>query len=122
LKIKRLALPDANIQSVFGQMIAERQKYAAQYIAEGERDSAIIVSEASARAAEIIAQGRFEAAEIDAETEKRIAEIYGDAYNANSRLFIFLKKLIALENSVSPDTVLIMRASESPFDVITGMN
>jgi membrane protease subunit HflC len=122
LKIKRLALPDANIQSVFGQMIAERQKFAAQYIAEGERDSAIIVSEAAARAAEIIAQGRFEAAEIDAETEKRIAEIYGDAYNTNSRLFIFLKKLIALENSVSPDTVLIMRASESPFDVITGMN
>jgi membrane protease subunit HflC len=122
LKIKRLALPDANIQSVFGQMIAERQKYAAQYVAEGERDSAIIVSEATARSAEIIAQGRFEAAEIDAETEKRIAEIYGEAYNTNSRLFIFLKKLIALENSVSPDTILIMRASESPFDVLTGMN
>jgi len=122
LKIKRLALPDANIQSVFGQMIAERQKYVSQYIAEGERDSAIIVSEAAARAAEIIAQGRLEASQIDAETERRIAEIYGEAYNTNSSLFIFLKKLIALENSVSPDTVLIMRASESPFDIITGIN
>jgi membrane protease subunit HflC len=122
LKIKRLALPDANIQSVFGQMIAERQKYVSQYIAEGERDSAIIVSEAAARAAEIIAQGRLEASQIDAETERRIAEIYGEAYNANSSLFIFLKKLIALENSVSPDTVIIMRASESPFDIITGIN
>jgi membrane protease subunit HflC len=122
LKIKRLALPDANIQSVFGQMIADRQKYVSQYMAEGERDAAIIVSESAAKAAEIIAQGRLEASEIDAETEKRIAEIYGEAYNANSRLFIFLKKLIALENSVSPDTILIMRASESPFDVITGMN
>ena len=122
LKIKRLALPDANIQSVFGQMIAERQKYVSQYVAEGERDSAIIISEAAARAAEIIAQGRLEASQIDAETERRIAEIYGEAYNTNSSLFIFLKKLIALENSVSPDTVLIMRASESPFDIITGIN
>jgi membrane protease subunit HflC len=122
MKNKRLALPDENIQSVFDQMKKKKKKYVSQYVAEGERDSAIIVSEASARAAEIIAQGRLEAAEIDAETEKKIAEIYGDAYNANSRLFIFLKKLIALENSVSPDTILIMRASESPFDVITGMN
>jgi membrane protease subunit HflC len=122
LKIKRLALPDANIQSVFGQMIADRQKYVSQYMAEGERDSAIIISESSARAAEIIAQGRLEASEIDAETEKKIAEIYGEAYDKNSKLFVFLKKLIALENSVSPETILIMRASESPFDVITGMN
>jgi len=122
IKIKRLALPDANIQSVFGQMIAERQKFVSQYIAEGERDSAIILSEAQARAAEIIALGRAEASGIDAETERRIAEIYGEAYNTNSRLFIFLKKLIALENSVNPDTVLIMRSSESPFDIITGMN
>jgi len=122
IKIKRLALPDANIQSVFGQMIAERQKFVSQYIAEGERDSAIILSEAQARAAEIIALGRAEASGIDADTERRIAEIYGEAYNTNSRLFIFLKKLIALENSVNPDTVLIMRSSESPFDIITGMN
>jgi membrane protease subunit HflC len=122
LKIKRLALPDTNIRTVFGQMIADRQKYVSQYMAEGERDSAIITSEAAARAAEIIAQGRLEASEIDAETEKKIAEIYGEAYNINSKLFIFLKKLIALENSVSTETILIMRASESPFDVITGMN
>jgi membrane protease subunit HflC len=120
LKIKRLALPDANIQSVFGQMIADRQKYVSQYLAEGERDAAIIISEAEARAAEIIAQGRLEASEIDAETERRVVEIYGEAYDKNTELFIFLKKLIALENSVNPDTILIMRASESPFDIITG--
>jgi len=120
--IKRLALPDSNLYSVFDQMTAERRRFVSQYISEGNRDAAIIVSEAAARASEIIASGRLEAAQIDAETERRIAEIYGDAYNMNSRLFIFLKKLIALENSVNPDTILIMRASESPFDIITGMN
>jgi len=120
LRIKRIALPDANIQSVFNQMTADRQKYVSQYLAEGERDSAIIVSEAQAQAAEIIAQGMLEASEIDAETERRIAEIYGEAYDKNSELFIFLKKLIALENSVNPNTTIIMRAGESPFDIITG--
>jgi len=120
LKIKRLGFPDANIASIYEQMIADRQKIASQYTAEGERDSAIIISEANAEAAKIIAQGKLEASEIDAETERMIAEIYGEAYDKNSELFIFLKKLIALENSANPDTILIMRSDESPFDVLIG--
>jgi len=122
LKIKRLALPEANIKSVFNQMIGDRQKYVSQFVAEGERDSAIITGEADARAAEIYAQGKLEASKIDAETERMVARIYGEAYDRNSRLFVFLKKLIALENSVNADTTIIMRANESPFDVITGSN
>jgi len=120
LRIKRIALPDANIRSVFEQMIADRQRFVSQYLSEGERDAAIIASEAEATAAETIARGMLEASEIDAETEKRIAEIYGEAYDRNAELFIFLKDLIALENSVNPDTIIVMRASESPLDVITG--
>jgi len=119
LRIKRLALPEANIKSVFNQMIADRQKYVSQFIAEGERDAAIITGEADARAAEIYAQGKLEASQIDAETERMVARIYGEAYDRNSRLFVFLKKLLALENSVNADTTIIMRANESPFDIIT---
>ena len=122
LKIKRLALPEANVKSVFNQMIADRQKYVSQFVAEGERDSAIITGEADARAAEIYAQGKLEASQIDAETERMIARIYGEAYDRNPRLFVFLKKLIALENSVNADTTIIMRVNESPFDIITGSN
>lgn len=118
LKIKRLAFPTANMSSIFEQMIADRQKYITQYISEGERDSSIIISEANAQAAEILASGQLEASQIDAETEKLIAEIYGDAYDENSELFIFLKKLIALENSVNPDTVIIVKAENSPFDIL----
>lgn len=118
LKIKRLAFPTANMSSVFEQMIADRQKYISQYLSEGERDSSIIISEANAQAAEILAAGQFEASRIDAETERLIAEIYGDAYDENSELFIFLKKLIALENAVNEDTVIIMKSENSPFDIL----
>lgn len=122
LKLKRIALPDANVQSVLSQMIADRQRYATQLIAEGERDSAIIISQANAEAAEIIARGKLEASTINAETERQIAEIYGAAYDQNSELFIFLKKLIALENSVNENTVIIMKGDEAPFDIINGLN
>jgi len=120
LRFRRLALPYTNVLSVFEQMIADRQRYVSRYLSEGERDAAIIISEAEARAAEIIAQGRLEASIIEAETERRVTEIFGEAYDRNPQLFVFLKNLIALENSVNPDTTIIMRASESPFNVITG--
>ncbi|MCL2373902.1 MAG: protease modulator HflC [Treponema sp.] len=119
LRFRRLALPHANILSVFEQMIADRQRHVSRYLTEGERDAAIIISEAEAQAAEIIAQGRLEASMIEAETERLVNEIYGEAYDRNPQLFAFLMNLIALENSVNPDTVIIMRASESPFGVIT---
>ena len=86
------------------------------------RDAAAIKSEADAKAAEIVAEGKAEAAKINAETEKRIAEIYGEAYDENAELFVYLKKLIALENSVSPDTVIIMNAENSAFDILNQQN
>ena len=118
--IKRVALPNANVQSIFEQMRADRQRYVSQYLAEGERDAAIIISEAEALAAEIIATGMLQASEIDAETQRQVAAIYAEAYNRNPELFVFLTNLIALENSVNQDTTIIMRANESPFAVITG--
>lgn len=122
LKIKRIALPNANVTSVLEQMVADRQKYITQLTSEGERDAAIIMSEADAQAAEIIAAGQLSAAAIDAETERMVATIYSSAYKKNPTLFAFLKKLIALEKSVSEDTVLIMRGDEGPYQVIYDMD
>ncbi|MDR2174680.1 MAG: protease modulator HflC [Synergistaceae bacterium] len=120
VRIKRLALPNANVESVFEQMRTERQKYVTQLLSEGERDAAIIRSRADADAARIIADGQAQAAVIEAETEKRVAEIYAGAYEKNPELFTFLKRLTALEESVGGNTVLIMDSEESPFSVLTG--
>lgn len=118
VRLKRIALPDDNLQSVLDQMIADREKQVTKLLSEGKRDAAAITSEADAKAAEIVANGQTEAAKINAETEKRIAEIYGEAYDANAELFVYLKKLIALENSVSADTVIVMNAEDSAFDIL----
>ncbi len=122
VRIKRIALPDTNLQSVLEQMIADREKQVTKLLSEGKRDAAAIISEADAKAAELVANGKLEAAKIDAETEKKIAEIYGEAYDENAELFVYLKKLIALENSVSADTVIIMNAEDSAFDILSPDN
>lgn len=118
VRIKRIALPEDNLQSVLDQMIADREKQVTKLLSEGRRDAAQITAEADAKAAQIVADGKKEAAKINAETEKKIAAIYGEAYDANAQLFVYLKKLIALENAVSADTVIIMNAEDSAFDIL----
>ena len=55
LRIKRIGLPATNVQNVFAQMQADRQKYIDQLLAEGERDARIIRSESDAEVAAIVA-------------------------------------------------------------------
>ncbi len=120
LRIKRLGLPTTNVQSVFTQMQAERQKYIDQLLAEGERDAKIIKSESDAEAAQIIAEGREQAAQINAETEREVAQIYADAHTQDPELYKFLRKLAALEASVDENTVMIIEMDQAPFDVLAG--
>ena len=107
LRIKRVGLPATNVQSVFGQMQAE-----------GERYAQIIRSESDAEAAAIVAQGRESAAAINAETEREVASIYAGAHSQDPQLYEFLRKLAALENSVDENTVMIITTDTPPFDVL----
>lgn len=118
LRIKRVGLPATNVQSVFGQMQADRQKYIDQLLAEGERDAQIIRSESDAEVAAIVAQGRESAAAINAETEREVASIYANAHSQDPQLYEFLRKLAALENSVDENTVMIITTDTPPFDVL----
>lgn len=118
LRLKRVGLPSTNVQSVFGQMQADRQKYIDQLLAEGERDAQIIRSESDAEVAAIVAQGRESAAAINAETEREVAAIYANAHSQDPELYAFLRKLAALENSVDENTVMIVTTDTPPFDVL----
>jgi membrane protease subunit HflC len=118
VKIKRLALPTANVETVFEQMSADRQKAVTQLLSEGERDAAILRSQADVDAARIIADAQNEAAAIDAQTEQESASIYAEAYARNPELFVLLNQLSALENSVNDNSVLVVDAQESPFRIL----
>ena len=118
VKVKRLGLPYANVESVFEQMSTDRQKYVTQLLAEGERDATIIRSQADTDAAQIIAEGQMEAAAIEAETERQVSEIYLSAYEKNPELFTMLRQLNALDGNVSENTTLVMNSDESPFSVL----
>lgn len=116
--LKRLGLPEANIQQVFQQMRAERQQYAARFRAEGQRDAAEIRNEADVKVAKLRAEGMEEAAKIIGETETKVAKIYADAHSANPDFFSFLRRINSLEKIIGANATMILRTDTAPFDVL----
>ncbi len=118
VSILRLSLPDVNLQSVFDQMKADRQKEIDQIVAQAERDANKIITDADARAAEIIAKGTTDAAELKAKTETEVARIYAEAQAANLELYQFLRQLDTVAGSVGASTTMVVRTDEYPFNVL----
>ncbi len=118
VSMMRLSLPDVNLQSVFDQMRADRQKEIDTIIAAAERDANKIITGANAEAAEIIAKGTTDAAELKAKTETEVARIYAEAQAANLELYRFLRQLDTVAGSVGEGTTLIVRTDEYPFSVL----
>lgn len=118
VNILRISLPNANLESVFAQMRADRQKDIDTIIANAQRDANKIKADADAEASKIIADGQTEAAAIKAKTETEVAQIYASAQAANVELYKFLQELDTVVASVNKDTVLVVTADSYPFNVL----
>ena len=119
VRILRLSLPDTNLESVFEQMRADRQKEIDIILANADKEASKIESNASADASEIEAAGKNEAAAIKAQTEAEVARIYAEAQKANIELYKFLQNLDTMVNSVNSSTILVVKANEYPFNILT---
>ncbi len=119
VSILRLSLPDTNLKSVFEQMSADRQKDIDIIIANAKAEANKIKTDADTEAAKIRAEGVTKAAEIKAKTETDVAKIYGEAQKANIELYKFLKDLDTIVASVNETSVLVVKANEYPFSVLT---
>lgn len=119
VSILRLSLPDTNLQSVYEQMAADRQKDIDAILAQAQLEATQITTDAVKEAAQIIAEGTTEAAQIKAETETEVARIYAEAQAANMELYQFLMNLDTMIASVNDSTVLVVKADEYPFNVLT---
>ncbi|MGI6167742.1 MAG: SPFH domain-containing protein [Eubacteriales bacterium] len=119
ISILRLSLPDTNLESVFEQMKADRQKDIDTILANAQHQANKIIADADAEAAAIIADGTTAAAEINAKTETEVAKIYAEAQAANLELYRFLKQLDTLIASVGESTILVVKADEYPFSILT---
>ena len=119
VSILRLSLPNENLNAVFEQMRADREKDIDIILAEAQKAANKITTGADTEASGIINQGVTDAAKIKAETETEVAKIYASAQSANMELYKFLKNLDTLASSVNNSTVLVVKANEYPFNILT---
>ncbi len=119
VSILRISLPGTNLESVFAQMTVDRQKDIDAIIAQAQLESTQITTDAQKEAAQITAEGNTEAAQIKAATETEVARIYAEAQAANLELYQFLMNLDTLAASINENTVLVVKADEYPFNVLS---
>ncbi len=119
VSILRLLLPDTNLDSVFEQMRADRQKDIDIIISNATTEAKKITTAADAEAAKIKAEGVTQAAQIKAQTETDVAKIYAEAQAANIELYKFLTNLDTVVASVNDSSVLVVKADEYPFSVLS---
>lgn len=119
VSILRISLPDQNLESVFEQMKAERQKDIDTILAQAQRDANIIMQDADTESSAIIAEGTTTAGDIQAETEKEVARIYAEAQASNIELYQFLRNLDTLVASTNSESILVVKADTYPFNILT---
>jgi membrane protease subunit HflC len=108
--LRQLYLPEANRQSVFERMKAERGKIAKQFRSEGERDANRMIAEADREKTRIAAAADQEAARIKAGGEAGAMGIYADAFSRDPAFYKFLRTLQAYETFLDDQTTLFLPA------------
>ncbi|MBE6555040.1 MAG: protease modulator HflC [Ruminococcaceae bacterium] len=119
VSILRLSLPDENLDAVFEQMRADREKEIDIILANADMEANKITTGADTEAAEITSKGEIDAAKIRAETESAVAAIYAAAQKENLELYRFLQNLDTIVSSVNSSTILVVKADEYPFNILT---
>ena len=118
VSILRISLPNTNLESVFQQMRADRQKDIDTILAKAQAEADKITSDANTQYTEIVSNAQIQAAEINAKTQAEVAKIYAAAQAANMELYQFLKELDTIVASVAYDTVLVVTADSYPFNIL----
>ncbi|MEO0593516.1 MAG: protease modulator HflC [Myxococcota bacterium] len=115
---KRLSLPEGNTRSVFDQMRAERQQYAARHTAEGEREAAKIRADTNLEVAVVRAEANEKSAQIRGEAEAEAARIYSEAHSLDPEFYRFMRSLESMKKVLGKKSTVVLRTDSAPFEVL----
>lgn len=117
VKMKRLAFPEQNKQSVFDRMRAERERMAKKYRSEGEEEAIKIRAEADKQRQELLAQAYMEAEQIRGEGDAQAMKIYGRAYNADPEFYKLLRTLESYKKFFDDKTTVILSSDSELLEL-----
>ena len=115
IQIHRTTLPNANVESTYARMQADRAKMAQQLRSEGVEEYNKAVAAADLEARQIEAAAISEAGEIRAQADAEAAEIYAQSYAVDPEFYAYWRALQALEKSIGEDATLVLDQNNPLF-------
>ncbi|MBD3349533.1 MAG: protease modulator HflC [Candidatus Eisenbacteria bacterium] len=118
VRMKRLAFPEQNKQSVFDRMRAERSRIAMRYRSEGEEEAIRIRAEADRERQEILAEAYREAETIRGRGDAEAAKVYAEAFSADPDFYEFTRKLESYGKFLDEKTTVILSSDSDLLDLL----
>lgn len=107
-QIRVLNFPEANKQSVYDRMSAEREQMAQKYRAEGSEQASNIRSDAEKEQQLILAEAYKKEQQIKGEGDAEAIRIYGEAFQKDPDFYEFIRTLETYEKTIDGNTTLIL--------------
>ena len=107
-QIKVLNFPEANKQSVYARMKAEREQMAKKYRSEGSEQAAKIRADAEKEQRIILSEAYKAAQKLIGEGDAEAIRIYAEAFQKDSKFYEFIRTLETYEKTIDGNTTLIL--------------
>jgi membrane protease subunit HflC len=107
-QIKVLNFPDANKESVFGRMKAEREQIAKKYRSEGSEEAAKVRADAEKEQKIILSEAYKQAQKLKGEGDAEAIKIYAEAFQKDPKFYEFIRTLETYEKTIDEKTTLVL--------------
>ena len=119
-QIRVLNFPNANKQSVYDRMSAEREQMAQKYRAEGSEEASKIRADAEKEQQIILAEAYKQAQQIMGEGDAEAIRIYGEAFQRDPEFYEFIRTLETYEKTIDGNTTLILPSTAEILKFLIG--
>ena len=119
-QIRVLNFPNANKQSVYDRMSAEREQMAQKYRAEGSEEASKIRADAEKEQQIILAEAYKQAQQIMGEGDAEAIRIYGEALQRDPEFYEFIRTLETYEKTIDGNTTLILPSTAEILKYLSG--
>ncbi len=108
IQVHRTVLPNANIESTYARMQADRAKVAQQLRSEGQEEYQKAIADTDLQARKLEADAKSQAGVIRGEGDAQALETYAQAYSTDSEFYAYWRSLRALEQAIDENSTLVL--------------
>ena len=115
VRIKRADLPQANLESVFNRMKADRVREATELRAQGEAEKNRIQANADRDVTIIKAEAVKKSEQLRGDGDAQRNSVFNDAFGRDPEFFRFYRSMQAYEQAIKPNETRMLLSPESEF-------